>query len=97
MHDLAGIQVGDRRQADMRMRPHVDLSRQIRGHLLRTHVVEEDERPDAAALGPRQHAPDFEAAEIAAPALDDELDRYSYTEFRTIPDLWTIAFRRDGA
>ena len=43
--------------------------------ICRTHVIEEDERPDHAALRPRQHAPDFEAAEIAAPPLDDQLDR----------------------
>ena len=68
MHDLAREQIRDRRQADVRMRPHVDAPRQVRSDLHRPHVIEEHERADHAALRPRQHAPDLEAAEIAAPA-----------------------------
>ena len=49
MHDLAFEQVGDRREADVRMRPHVDAAaRRKHG---RAHVIEKHERPDHAALG----------------------------------------------
>jgi hypothetical protein len=75
MDDLAREQIRDRRQADVRMWPHVDAARQIRGHLLRSHVIEEHERADHAPLGPRQHAADLESTEIAAPRIDDHLDR----------------------
>jgi hypothetical protein len=36
-------------------------------------VIEEDERADHAALRGRQHAPDFELAEIARARLDEQL------------------------
>src|SRR3546814_17209234 len=42
MHDLAIEQVGDRRQADMRMRTDIGLARQARLHQLVPHAVEED-------------------------------------------------------
>ena len=74
MHDLAVEQIGDGRQPDVRMRPHVDRARNARREIDRTHVIEEDERPDHAPLRERQHASDLEAAEVAAPLFDDELD-----------------------
>ena len=40
----------------------------------RAHVIEEHERSDHAAPRGRQHASDLEAAEVAAPLLDDVLD-----------------------
>ena len=60
MDDLAREQVRDRRQANVRMRPHVDPPRQVRGKLHRSHVIEEHERarpcgasPTAARVRPR--------------------------------------------
>ena len=40
-----------------------------------THVIEEDEGADAAALHGRQRASHREATEVARPRFDDELDR----------------------
>ncbi len=74
MHDFASEQVGDRRQADMRMRTHVDGLRNAGGKIDRAHVIEKDERPDHASRCCRQHAADFKSAEIAATLFDDELD-----------------------
>ena len=48
MHDPAGIDVGDGREPDMRMRPDVELLGDQ--HLPRPEGVEEDERPDHLAL-----------------------------------------------
>src|ERR1700709_1974013 len=56
----------------MRMRAHVEAN--AGREIDRTHVVEEDERPDQTAGHRRQYAADAEAAEIARPALDDEGD-----------------------
>src|SRR3546814_9216714 len=74
MHDLAIEQVGDRRQADMRMRTDIGLARQARLHQLGPHAVEEDVGADHAALGERQPAADFKGAQVAAALLDDEFD-----------------------
>ena len=57
MEHLALEQVGDRGEADVRMRPHVDaLADQELG---RPHLVEEDEGPDHLLLAPpaRRGAP----------------------------------------
>lgn len=75
MHDPAREQIGHRRQADMRMRAHVDAAVDARGQVERSDVVEEDERPHHAPLGERQHAADFEtAAQAAAALLDDHVN-----------------------
>ena len=74
MHDLALEQVGDGRQPDMRVRPHVHRARNARGELRRPHVVEEHERPDHATLGEWQYAPDLEAAQVPTTLVDDKLD-----------------------
>ena len=71
MHDLAREQVGDRREADVRMRPHVDGFREPRREVFGPDVIEEDERPDHVPPRERQYAADFEAAEIAAALVDD--------------------------
>ena len=100
MHDLAREQIRDRRQADVRMRTHVDPPRQIRGELHRTHVIEEHERADHAALRPRQHAPDLEAAQIAATRFDHQLDRGVRTHEASLARSRTfgpIAFARRAA
>ena len=73
MHDLAGEQIGDGREPDMRMRPHVDAL--AGAEFRRAHVVEEDERPDHAALRRGQRAADREAAEVAGARDDHALDR----------------------
>ena len=75
MHDLAFEEVRHRREADVRMRPHVDAL--AGGKPCRTHVVEEDDRPDAPSRGRGQQAGDGEAAEIARASFDDRRDQGS--------------------
>src|SRR4051794_3105380 len=69
VHDLAVEQVRDRRQADVRMRPHVHARSEQ--ELGRPHLVEEDEGPDHLSLVGGQRAPHLEAAEVAG-ARDDK-------------------------
>src|SRR3546814_16551460 len=64
MHDLAVEQVGDRRQADMRMRAHIRLAGQAALDLLRSHAVEEDVGAVHAALGERHDAEDFKDPQV---------------------------------
>ncbi len=72
MHDLALEQVGDRRQADVRVRADVDPH--ARGEARRAHVVEEDEGADHAMGVEGQDAPHLESAQVLAPGVDDEVD-----------------------
>jgi hypothetical protein len=73
VHDLAVEQIGHRRKPDMGMRTHIDA---VSGdELHRAHLVEEDERSDHLALAVRQRAPHLEAAEVAHPRHDRELQR----------------------
>ena len=58
----------------MRMRPHVDVARDARRKIDRTHVIEEDEGTDHAALGKRQHPADVESAETFYPAIDYDIE-----------------------
>ena len=78
MHDLAGEQIGDRGEPDVRVRAHVDGLRDTRREGHRADVVEEDERADHVPARERQHAPDFEAAEVAAALVDDIHARHAY-------------------
>jgi len=64
MHDRAFEEVGQRRQADVRVRANLVVRAGL--HCDRAEVVEEDERADGAAVGLRQQAANREAAaEIA--------------------------------
>jgi hypothetical protein len=64
-------QVGHRRQADVRMRPHIVVVAGLRGH--RAEMIEEQERPDRLALRRRQQPADDEAAaEVLGVALKRE-------------------------
>ncbi|MNM65598.1 hypothetical protein D3C81_770500 [compost metagenome] len=67
--DLPGPQEGHRRQADMRMRPHVDALAGVEDG--RPHVVHEHEWPDAACLQRGHRATDLEAAEVMNAWADD--------------------------
>jgi len=60
MHDSTFEQVGERGQADVRMRAHVVVRAGLDRD--RAEVVEEHERPDRALRGLRQQAADGEAA-----------------------------------
>ena len=60
MHDRALEEIGERRQADVRVRADVVMG--AGRHVERPEVVEEDEGPDRAAVGLRQQAPHDEAA-----------------------------------
>jgi hypothetical protein len=82
MHDLAGVQISERREADVRMRADVRTSRQIHLQLNGTHVIEEDERTDHPPLGPWQHAADFEAAQVAAARVDYKFDHEIFEGIR---------------
>jgi hypothetical protein len=73
MHDLAVEEIGDRRETDVRMRPHGNAlaGREDRG----PHVIEEHEWADHAPLRRWQHAAHVELAQAADARLDRELDR----------------------
>ena len=60
MEDLAVEEIAHRRQADVRMRPHVHAFADR--HVRRPHVVEKNERPDEAPEEGRERTPDGEAA-----------------------------------
>ena len=62
MQDLALEQIRHGRQADMRMRPNIQPASSQK--LARSHLIEEDERPDHLALPRRQRAPHLEAADV---------------------------------
>src|SRR5690606_4706643 len=73
MSDGAAVQVGDGGQADVRMRPDIQLARCAARHFERTHVVEEDERPDHASLAVGKYASDDEtAAQVVRAAVDQQ-------------------------
>jgi hypothetical protein len=67
VHDLALEQVGDGRDANVRMRPHGDAL--ARWKLRRTHVVEEHEWPDHASLERGQRATHGEFPEVGRTRL----------------------------
>jgi len=73
MHDLAGEQIGDGRQADMRMRPHVETK--AGAELGRTHVIEKNERPDHAPLRRGQGTSHGKAADVVRSRYDHLFDR----------------------
>ncbi len=91
--EVALEQVGDRAEADMRMRPHVDA---LAGQQLgRPGLVEEDERPDHLPLRRRQGAPDLEAAKVARARDDEGLDRIDADLVGTARfDRWVPAHAR---
>ena len=72
MHDLAVEQVGDGRQADMGMGPHVHAGSEQ--ELGRPHLVEEDEGADHLPLRRGQRPAHLEAAEVAGAGHDHGLD-----------------------
>src|SRR5258705_551225 len=72
MHDLAVEQVGHGRKPDMRVRAHVDAL--AGAEFRRSHMVEEDEGTDHAALRRGQRAADRKAADVAGARHDHALD-----------------------
>jgi hypothetical protein len=72
VHDLAVEQVGDGRQADVGMGPHVHARSQQ--ELGGTHLVEEDEGAHHLPLRGGQGSPHLEAAEIPGAGHDHGLD-----------------------
>jgi len=76
--DLAVEQIGQGRDADVRVRAHVHGLGNAGGHVHGAHVVEEDKRTDRATLGERQDAADLKAAEILAALVDDEFDHIGF-------------------
>ncbi len=71
MHDFAGEEIGERGEADVGMRAHVDAARNAARELHGSDVVEEDERADHATAVMRQHAADLEVADVPTSLLDD--------------------------
>ena len=73
VQDGAFVEVGQRREPDVRVRPDGDT---VAGREVgRPHMVEEYERSDALASLRRQRSSHFEFAEIFGDRVDDELDR----------------------
>ena len=72
MGDLAVEQIGQGRQADMRVRPHVDglgkTGRELRG----THVIEKNERADLARIDVRQRAANLKSTQIVDFRIDND-------------------------
>ncbi|MBV8745195.1 MAG: hypothetical protein JO134_09160, partial [Xanthobacteraceae bacterium] len=52
----------------------VSLARQALGQIDRSHVIEEDERPDHAVARKGQNAADLEGADIAWPLINQQFD-----------------------
>ena len=74
MHDFAGMDVGDRSETDMRVRPHVEFLGQE--NIRRRHIIEKDERPDHLPVRRGQHAADRQAAtKVARPRHQDRLNQ----------------------
>jgi hypothetical protein len=72
MHDLAGVEVGQRREPDVWVGADVDSLAGREGG--RAHAVEEDEGPDITSLVEGQNTADGEAAEVLRARIDDERD-----------------------
>ena len=73
MLELAAIEIGHGREADVGMRAHIDP---LAGdHFGRPGLVEQDERPDHLALRRRQRPAHLEIAEIARARHDQRRDR----------------------
>ena len=73
MDDLTVIEIGECRQADVRMRPHIDALPAL--ELGRAEMIEENERSDGAAKRVWQRAADREPIEIDRARDDDDLER----------------------
>ena len=71
MHDLAIEQIGDGREPDMRMRPHVES--RAGAEFSRSEMIEEDERPDHARARRRQGAAHREAVAEVDRARHDHI------------------------
>src|SRR5687767_12103561 len=84
MHDLAGEQVGHRGETDVRVWADVDGFRNPGRESHWADMVEENERADHVPARVRQHASDFEPAQVAAPLVDD-LHAAAFT--RLVPRL----------
>ena len=71
--ELAAEEVGHCREADMGMRADVDAL--TRDEVSRSHLVEENERPDHLALRRGKRPANLETADVAWPLHDQSLDR----------------------
>ncbi len=69
VHDLAAEQVGDRGQADVGVRAHVQALPGL--EMTQTHLIEEHEGPDGSSLPGWQYAAHLEAADVARARHDD--------------------------
>src|SRR3546814_14961430 len=73
MHDFAIEQIGGRRQADMRMRPHIHAVWNAAGEIAGPHMVEENETPHHPPLRGGQDAHSIDAAQIATTLGEHEV------------------------
>jgi hypothetical protein len=76
VHQFTDEEVGDGREADVRVRTHIDAG--AGGKLGRTDVIEKDERPDEVATRSRQHPSHFETAQVPRSWLDDPFNSDSH-------------------
>src|SRR3546814_19774986 len=95
MIDRALEQVGDGRQTDVWMRPHVRAA--TRCEVPRPHVVEEDEWADHLTMANRQHAAHGVAitqiTDAALKAMDDRLGVFGHGSLVSDGDA-SISHRR---
>lgn len=68
------VEIGDGRQPDMGMGPHVDTA--TGEELGRPHLIEEDEGADHLAVRRGEGAPDLEPAQIAGPGNNQGFDGF---------------------
>ncbi len=73
VHDFARKQIGDGREADVRVRADIHVARDARREVNWTHVVEEHEGTGHPLLRGRQDAADGKASEVSRPLRDDVL------------------------
>ena len=84
MHNSSVKQIGNRRETDVGVGPHIEaMSRKELGW---SHLIEEDEGSNHLALVAGQSATDFEAiAQIAYARHDDKLKRVARSP---VPEYW---------
>ena len=85
MDNLAVEEIGDCGEADMRVRPHIEILawRDIRW----AHVIKKRERADHASFGIWQRAAHRESTDLTCTRRDNEVDRISHFGFVSLGGL----------
>jgi hypothetical protein len=95
VEEPALVEIGDRREPDMRMRAHVDPL--VGDELGGAHLVEEDEGPHHLAARGGQRAAHLEVSDVTRAGDDDGLDRVDGLGCRRAVgvEAWVPAHRGD--